>query len=92
MPTSTEEEDSSPGGVDFSEYDDFEVVTAGSPPPVQQRTGVEASASAVGERRPAPAVIEKAPALRTDRMSPTPAVGRGSPTPTVGRRCDSPGF
>ena len=66
MPTSTEEEDSSPGGVDFSEYDDFEVVTAGSPPPVQQRADVEVSASVAGERRLTPGRLEKALATRDD--------------------------
>ncbi|XP_039827517.1 uncharacterized protein LOC120689276 [Panicum virgatum] len=66
-PKSTEDEDSSSGGVDFSESDDFEVVTAGSPPLVPQRAGVEASASVLGERRLAPATLEKAPAARMDR-------------------------
>jgi hypothetical protein len=32
-PESTEEEDSSTGGVDFSESDDFKAVTGVSPPP-----------------------------------------------------------
>ena len=35
MPESIEEEDSSTGGVDFMESDDFEVVTVASPPPAQ---------------------------------------------------------
>ena len=35
MPESTEEEDSSTGGVYFSESGDFEAVTSASPPPVQ---------------------------------------------------------
>ena len=58
---STEEKDSLPSGVHFSESDDFEVVTAGSPPPVPQRAGVEASASVLCERRLMPAVLGKAP-------------------------------
>ena len=33
-PESTPEESSSPGGVDFSESEDFVMETAGSPPPV----------------------------------------------------------
>ena len=57
MPESIEEEDSSSGGVDFSESEDFEAVTAESPPSAQQRAGVEASASVLGERRLAPATL-----------------------------------
>jgi hypothetical protein len=86
MPESTEEEDSSTGGVDFSESDDFEVVTAVNPPPAPQRAGVEASASVLGERRLAPATLGKgrlAPA-RVDRRSPTPTAGRRSPVPATG--------
>jgi len=50
-PDSTPDVSSSSGGVDFSESEDFEAVTAGNPPSVQQRAGVEASASAASEKR-----------------------------------------
>ena len=50
MPESIEEEDSSTGRVDFSESEDFEVVTVESPPPAQPWARVEASASVLGER------------------------------------------
>ena len=50
-PESTPDASSSSGGVDFSESEDCEMVTARSSPPVQQRTGVEASASAASEKR-----------------------------------------
>ena len=72
-PESTPEESSSSGGVDFSESEDFEIETAGCPPPVQQWAGVEASTSVAGEKRPAPVTIEETPAPRVDRRSPTSA-------------------
>ncbi|XP_039787065.1 skin secretory protein xP2-like [Panicum virgatum] len=98
-PESTEEEDSLTGGVDFSESEDFEAVTAESPPPAPQRADVEATAPALGERRfalatlgkgrRAPAMLERVPASRTDRRSPAPAAGRGSPT-AAGRVTPAP--
>ncbi|XP_039822813.1 myristoylated alanine-rich C-kinase substrate-like [Panicum virgatum] len=96
MPESTEEEDNSTGGVDFSESDDFEVVTAVSPPPAPQRASVEASASMLGKRRLAPAMLgegrlapatlEKAPAADP----PTPATGRGSPVTAMDQKSPEP--
>ena len=85
MPESTEEEDSSTGRVDFSESDDFEMVTAVSPPPAQQGAGVEASAMALGERRLALAMLVRTPAVRADQRSPTPAAGRMSPASAAGK-------
>jgi len=75
-PESTPEESSSSGGMDLSKSDEFEVAMAGSPPPVPQQTGIEASASVVGERRLALATLEKVPVTWADRRSPTPTAGR----------------
>ena len=87
-PKSTEEEDSSTGGVDFSESDDFKAVTGVSPPPDQRGAGGEASTMALGERRLVPATLVVAPAARAERRSPMPAAGQRSPAPAAGR--DSP--
>ena len=57
------------------ESENFEVVMAGSPPPIQERASVEASTSALGERRLVPAMLERATATRVDRRSPPPAAG-----------------
>jgi len=88
MPESTEEEDSSSGGVDFSESDDFETVTGASPLPDQRGASGEASTMALGERRLAPATLVVALAARAERRSPMPAAGQRSPAPAAGR--DSP--
>ena len=66
MPDSTEEEDNSTGGVDFSESDDFEVVMGASPPPAQLGASIEASTTTLGERRLAPATLVGTPAARAD--------------------------
>ena len=83
MPESTEEEDSSTGGVDFSESDDFEAVTGASPPPAQQGAGIDVSSMALGERRLAPATLVVTPAVRAERRSPAPAAGQRSPVPAA---------
>ena len=50
-PESTEEEDSSGGELNFSEPDDFEVVTGASPPPAPRGAGGEGSSMVLGEAR-----------------------------------------
>ena len=56
-PESTPEASSSSGGVDFSDSEDLDTEVARGSSPVQQWAGVETSALAVGEKRPAPATI-----------------------------------
>ena len=67
---STPDASSSSGRVDFSESEDFKAVTAGNPPPVQQRASVEASVSAASEKRLAPVTIETTLVPGADKRSP----------------------
>ena len=89
-PESTEEEDSSASGVDFSESDDFKVETGASPPTAQRGAGVEASTMTLGERRLAPATLVVTPAARAERRSPIPAAGQRSPAPVTRQRLPAP--
>jgi hypothetical protein len=50
-PESTEEEDSSSGGLNFSESDDFEVETGASPKRTPRGVGGEGSSMVLGEAR-----------------------------------------
>ena len=90
MPEFTEVEDSSTSRVDFSESDEFEVVTGASLPPAQRGAGVEASTMTLGERRLVPATPVMMPTARADRRSPTSVTGRRSPAPAMGWRSPAP--
>jgi len=90
-PESTlEQYSSSSARVDFSKSEDLDTEVAGGPPLVQQRAGVESSASVAVEKGPAPATMEKTPAPRAGRRSPAPAVGRRSRMPVADVRSPTP--
>ena len=83
-PESTEEEDSSSGGFNFSESDDFEVVTGASPPSAHRGAGGEGSMMLLGEVRLAPGSLVELPETKMVRRPPTPVAERGSPAPAAG--------
>ena len=60
-PESTEEEDSSSGGLNFSEFDDFEVETGASPKLTPRGAGGEGSSMVLGEARLAPGTLVEPP-------------------------------
>jgi hypothetical protein len=86
MPESTEEEDSSGGELNFSESDDYKVVTGASPPSAHRGAGGEGTMVTLGEARLVSGSLVVVPAERMERRSPTPAVGQRSPMPAVRRR------
>ena len=89
-PESTEEEDSSSSGFNFSELDDLEVVMGASPTPTHRGAGDEGSSMVLGEARLAPGSLVVVPVARTKRRSPMLAAGQRSPAPAVGRRSPAP--
>jgi len=89
-PESTEEEDSSGSEFNFSEPDDYEVVSGVSPPSAPRGAGGEGSTVMLGEARPTPGSLTEVSASRTEPRSPTPAAGRGSPAPAASRRSPAP--
>ncbi|XP_039811988.1 translation initiation factor IF-2-like [Panicum virgatum] len=82
-PESTEEEDSSSGELNFSEPDDYEVVTGASPPLAHRAAGGEGSSTVLDEERLTPGSLVEPPAARTERRSPTPAAGQRATTKDV---------
>ena len=78
-PESTEEEDSSSSGFNFSELDDLEVVMGASPTPTPRGAGGEGSLMVLGEVRLALGALVEPPAMKTERRSPTLAARERSP-------------
>jgi hypothetical protein len=82
-PDSTAGEDSSDSEPNFSESDDYEVVTGASPPSAPRGADGEGSPMVLGVARLAPGSLVDPPAARAERRSPPPASGGRTPAPAA---------
>ena len=89
-PESTEEEDSSGSEFNFSEPDNYEVVTGASPTPTPRRAGGKGLSMVLGEARLTPGSLVGPPTARIEQRSPAPVAGRRSPTPAAGGTWSTP--
>ena len=89
-PESTEEEDPSDGGLNFSESDCDEVVTGTSFPPAYLRADGVGSSVVLGEARLTPGSLVEPYATRAERRSPAPVAGQRLPASAVGWRSTTP--
>ena len=89
-PESTAEEGSSSSELNFSESEEYEVVTGASPRLAPRGAGGEGSPMALGEARLAPGLLVEASTTRAERRMPSPAAGQRSPVPAASRDPPSP--